>query len=349
MISILFVSKHSYLPDRTGGLEVSTHELCSALRKDGINVAVLCVGSRRGSIVSDAPPPFGLSKDDELGYPVYRADDPAIVLGTVAALQSADATVLHMDQSLALAYASELANLATVFYLRDVQFGSEAWRLQRAPRAAFVANSFFCAQRAHLELGLDCEVIYPLVQREKYEVQSIGKHIIFVNPVPKKGVEIALNLASLRPQIPFVFVEGWPVSNAQRDFYRNRALKLPNVTWCKRTSDMREIYSTARILLVPSVWEESFGRVVVESQMSGIPSIVSRRGGLPESVLDGGIIVDKVGDISQWLAAIDRLWYDDSLYDAYSMAARLQSQRSQLTAQEILNKFKNLVCQTCSR
>lgn len=50
----------------------------------------------------------------------------------------------------------------------------------------------------------------------------------------------------------------------------------------------------ARCSIVPSLWDEPFGRVAVESLARGTPTIVSPKGGLPELVEPGvsGIVVD---------------------------------------------------------
>ena len=52
---------------------------------------------------------------------------------------------------------------------------------------------------------------------------------------------------------------------------------------------MREAWAVC----VPSVWEEPFGLVALESQMNGVPVIASRCGGLAEIVTEnsGGILV----------------------------------------------------------
>jgi glycosyltransferase involved in cell wall biosynthesis len=70
------------------------------------------------------------------------------------------------------------------------------------------------------------------------------------------------------------------------------------------TKDLRHRYNDARVkftgyldpesffrqvdlLVVPSSWNEPFGRVVVEAYAHGVPVVASNRGGLPELVEDG--------------------------------------------------------------
>jgi glycosyltransferase involved in cell wall biosynthesis len=85
---------------------------------------------------------------------------------------------------------------------------------------------------------------------------------------------------------------------------------------------MRRIYQSARIVLVPSILNEAWARVVTEAQISGIPILASDRGGLPESVGPGGILVDPDADISDWEKALSRLW------DVKQLEATLSARRS---------------------
>ena len=70
---ILFANPHPYLHDSTSGREVSIHALATRWRASGIEVAVYC--RRQGPAAA---------RDDELGYPVYRA--PEILAGFAAVL-----------------------------------------------------------------------------------------------------------------------------------------------------------------------------------------------------------------------------------------------------------------------
>jgi glycosyltransferase involved in cell wall biosynthesis len=48
--------------------------------------------------------------------------------------------------------------------------------------------------------------------------------------------------------------------------------------------DPARFFSDIDILVVPSLWEEPFGRTVAESLRSGVPVLASRRGGVPEII-----------------------------------------------------------------
>ena len=45
-----------------------------------------------------------------------------------------------------------------------------------------------------------------------------------------------------------------------------------------------DYFALTRILLVPSVWPEPFGRVAAEAMINGIPPLVGERGALPEVI-----------------------------------------------------------------
>lgn len=49
-------------------------------------------------------------------------------------------------------------------------------------------------------------------------------------------------------------------------------------------SDLPKLYKSAKITIVPSHWEEPFGRVALESLANGTPVLTTDKGGLPEIV-----------------------------------------------------------------
>lgn len=58
--------------------------------------------------------------------------------------------------------------------------------------------------------------------------------------------------------------------------------------------DADAFYGQVDVVVVPSLWQEPFGRTVIEALAHGIPVIASKRGGIPEALEDGvtGVIVD---------------------------------------------------------
>lgn len=90
-----------------------------------------------------------------------------------------------------------------------------------------------------------------------------------------------------------------------------------------------------KILLVPSVWDEPWGRVVAEAMVNGIPPIVSDRGALPEVVGSAGLIrslpewllpasgrLPTAEEMEAWYQTILTLWDDPMVYAIASEAAR---------------------------
>ena len=96
-------------------------------------------------------------------------------------------------------------------------------------------------------------------------------------------------LAAACPELPFLVMESWHIAPQWRAHCIERAARLGNIEWCGPTQDMREVFARSRVLLMPSVWEESFGRTVIEAQLNGLPVLASNRGALPDLVGDGGL------------------------------------------------------------
>ncbi len=115
------------------------------------------------------------------------------------------------------------------------------------------------------------------------KVERKAEAWIFVNPVVVKGVEFVLQLAKILPEEKFIFVGNWGLEPPK---------DLPsNIEFAKRQASLRKIFSRAKGLLMPSVWQEAFGRVPLEAMAAGVPVISSDRGALPETVGSGGMVL----------------------------------------------------------
>jgi glycosyltransferase involved in cell wall biosynthesis len=85
-------------------------------------------------------------------------------------------------------------------------------------------------------------------------------------------------------------------------------------------SEVPSLLGRARALLVPSIWPEPSGRVVIEACAAGVPVVARAVGGLPEFVENEttGLLVR--GGVAAWVEAVERL-LDDALSERMGEAA----------------------------
>lgn len=314
---ILFTSVYPHLPDVVGGLQTTTDNLCLALRDVGAEVAVLC-----GILEQPQAHPIA-RRDDSFGYTVIRTANPVDALPMIAAAWNPSVIVVQSGPTLLPMVARSLeTGCPTVVYLHNVEEHQLGGFLTQDPKLLYLSNSDFSARRWRALCGIDSVVIPPLVLPEHYIVVNQGDMVLYVNPVPIKGVEIMFALAGACPDIPFLVAESWGVDPRWREHCQNRARSLKNIEWTKSARDMRTLYRRSRTLLMPSIWEEAYGRTAVEAQISGIPVVASQRGALPDTVGAGGILVDPHAPLAAWEAALRRAYMPSPEYDMLSNAAR---------------------------
>jgi glycosyltransferase involved in cell wall biosynthesis len=224
----------------------------------------------------------------------------------------------------------------TILYFRDVEFETLGGPIPTHARLRYAANSRFTASRVAATFGIEAPAIPPLVRPEAYRTPGDGEHVLFVNPEPRKGLDIALALARANPDIPFVFLESWPRSPHHVAALTATLRMHPNVVFRRATLNMAEQYARARLLIVPSVWEEPWGRVVTEAHASGIPAIAAAIGGLPESVGPGGILVRPGSPIEVWSQHLRSLWTSRSLYARYRQHALDHAARDDIQPHRLL-------------
>jgi glycosyltransferase involved in cell wall biosynthesis len=170
--------------------------------------------------------------------------------------------------------------------------------------------------------------------------------VTFVNPAPHKGLFLFARLADMlgsrRSDIPVLVVQSGQSGGSLNNIPGIDFSRYPQLMAAPPVQAPRDYFALTRVLLVPSVWEEPFGRVAAEAMVNGIPPIVSNRGALPDVVdgdveSGGGGLVRSVPEwmtaagtrlpteqeVEPWFAAVCALWDDPALYEAVS--ARGQS------------------------
>ncbi len=320
-----------YLPQAFGGSQSSTHELATALIKRGHTVAVAAMLSPSGYVglrarVLSRLMPRRKVRDTFLGYPVYRRWKVSESLPELIEDFRPDFAIVQPSCQVSLAREFARLGVPVAVYLRDVEW----YQLEGDPRelsnVAFIANSEFTAGRFREEFALPSVVIPPLFKAEAYRTPSSRENVTFINPHSHKGGDIAAELVIKCPDIPFCFVRSWEIPE-QEAFLGELKSKTKNLTIVGPTRKMKDIYSKAKVLLAPSRWEEAWGRVATEAQFSAIPVLASDKGGLPESVGPGGILLDPDGPLENWVEAIRRLWHDENFYRDLSAKALAYAQR----------------------
>ena len=115
-------------------------------------------------------------------------------------------------------------------------------------------------------------------------------YALFVGRVaPEKGVDLLLAAAAALPGTRFVIAGDGP----ERDALARSA--TANVEFLGHVDRARlgDVMARARVLVTPSRGQEPFGLGVIEAAALGVPSIVTRVGGLPEIVRhdETGVVV----------------------------------------------------------
>ncbi|MBA3316090.1 MAG: glycosyltransferase [Planctomycetaceae bacterium] len=193
-------------------------------------------------------------------------------------------------------------------------------------------------------LGLDCTVLPNIIDDETVRVTDRQpRYVTLVNPQAAKGVyvfgSIASELARRRPDIPLLVVEGRGTTDVLREAEIDSD-RLGNISLMPNTPRPHVFYEVTKLLLMPSLWNESFGLVAAEAMFNGIPVLASNRGALPEVVGEGGYLfeiparytpqtrdIPTAEEVEPWIETIIRLWDDPQEYAAACDRARNHAQR----------------------
>jgi glycosyltransferase involved in cell wall biosynthesis len=165
-----------------------------------------------------------------------------------------------------------------------------------------------------------------------------------INPCAVKGLPIFLETAARLPGIEFGVVPGWGTTSDDR-----RSLeRLPNVCFLPNARNIDEVLARTRVLLMPSLWYEGFGLIVMESMLRGIPVVSSDSGGLVEAKRGTGYVIPvktieryepvfdehamprpvvRENDPAPWVAALRQLLTDRAAYHSESAVSRAAAQR----------------------
>ena len=106
---------------------------------------------------------------------------------------------------------------------------------------------------------------------------------------------------------------------------------------------VNELYHLSDIQIVPSMWEEGAGLVVIEGMASGLPLIITKSGGMPEYTgEDCAIILERNNDlIGNICASILKLYSDSELRKKMSEIGRKRSKL--FTKEDYYDNFMRII------
>lgn len=199
-----------------------------------------------------------------------------------------------------------------------------------------IANSIYVKRVAKIFYNTDVEVSYPLINLGDYKTKKKeGKYLLLIGGSEHKGISILTKIAERMRNEQFMVI-GKIYGKAEE-----KIKSLDNVKSFLSVNNMQEIYSQTKLLLMPRLWPEPFGRVVIEAGINGIPTISSNIGGLPESVGRGGVLINNYWDVNEWVKEINRIMDDKAFYDALSTNA--EKHAKEFDSNKIYMDFKRIV------
>lgn len=182
--------------------------------------------------------------------------------------------------------------------------------------SGYVAKEILATVGGRVEVlggGVDLDLFYPAPASPKMK-----KRLVFFGRfVTEKGLWTLLEAFSQQKNAAELELVGeGPLRGELKAFLAASPLrdrvKLTDYVVPER---LRDVLITSGLAIVPSLWQEPLGLVVLEAMACGLPVVASAVGGIPEMIThrENGLLVPP-GDSSALASAIDSVMGDQTLY-----------------------------------
>lgn len=236
------------------------------------------------------------------------------------------------------------AGLPVVLYMREESSLGNLVNGMPAPDG-LVGNSHALVERASA-LGFEATFVPSVIDLDRTRVEPRRERVVYINPVPGSGLDLAFAIAVACPDLEFSFVESWRIEPGAWRALEDRAASAGNVRMHRKAADVREIYETASVLLVPYPMDGR-PRVVLEAQDSGIPVVATRVAALVEAVGPGGLTVPFDAPTGEWVDALRQV-LDPDRYPEWCAAAREHARRDEVATERIVDTFRDAMAAVIS-
>ena len=291
----------------SGGAPRGILEVCRALAARGHEVSL--IHAREGSLL----PQYDrfLSWRKLVSWPPGA---PGPVRWAVRSLRVAsaarpvDADVIYVHDPQGLQYswmAAGVARAPLVVHLRIPASFSRRWVLglpfvasaiavSEATSDSYVRRGFASDRIEVIHNGVDLDV-YRLKGNRADARRDLGIHphaevILYAGRIIKeKGIDVLVEsfkrfAADRQDAVLLIGSPPQSIKGSDEAYVAllKRALEKEKVVWVRDCVDVIPLYEAADCVVVPSVWDEAFGRVVVEAMACERPVLASDVGGIPE-------------------------------------------------------------------
>jgi glycosyltransferase involved in cell wall biosynthesis len=240
--------------------------------------------------------------------------------------------------------------VTTLFTVRNHGYEDRGW-FTHADHVLTCSPYLSAAYRA--SIGLESTGLPSPIDWSEAAVSQEGRRFVtFVNPSLHKGAALFARLAQVlaerRADIPILVVRSEADDRGLRCFAAAGLGRYPQIHTGPPTDQPADFLALTRLLLVPSVSAEPFGRVAVEAMLNGIPPLVSDRGALPDTVGGAGRVLPAppwmtptssrlpdAAEVAPWVEAICELWDRPA---AYAAAAKLARRTAEQLYSEVVLK-----------
>jgi glycosyltransferase involved in cell wall biosynthesis len=298
-------------PPAYGGTEAVVHDLCEGLVAAGHNVTLAATGESRTSarLMSVYPRPLR-------GESHLKDKGPYELVHAAAALAAAENyDIIHNHAGmLPIAFSGLIQTpmLSTKHCLIEPDW-EFVWRhydgyYNTISKRAYeiLPSKVGGTYVGHVYNGIDVHS-FPFSEDK-------SDYLLFLSRIaPDKAPHLAVEAARRAGRRLIVAGKVDPNPTDQRYFEEvlRPLIDDETIIWYgeANASQKRELYKYAQGLLLPIVWEEPFGLVMVEAMACGTPPIAFRRGAAPEIVADGisGYLVDDVDGMVDAIARLPEL------------------------------------------
>jgi glycosyltransferase involved in cell wall biosynthesis len=197
---------------------------------------------------------------------------------------------------------------------------AEADFVLRSADARFACSKYLqdFYQRRH---RLRCELVYGdfdlnevLLDRPRQP-----EYIAGVCGYRHKGLEIFLDLAERFPDQRFLLAGSL---GADIDLSCRAQIEALSNLYLPGRLIIRDLLAQAKLVLVPSLWPEPFGRIAVEAMANGVPILASDTGGISDILGDAPMRVGDFRDLDVWANRVRELIDSEEMRALYAQEGK---------------------------